>query len=86
MSEPYCSLCGGEHSPNDLHACRMRLSGAVGIETRIALNADERERKLRQAMRAALESAENERIDRYRGTDDPREFVSILRRALEETR
>lgn len=38
--------------------------------------------RLALAIRRALASAEAENIDRHRGTDDPREFVTILREAL----
>lgn len=39
---------------------------------------------LRRSVAAAIEMAEEERIDRYRGTDDPRAFIVELRRALSE--
>lgn len=39
---------------------------------------------LRDATRRAIESAEGESVDRYRGTDEPREFVRILREAIGE--
>lgn len=42
----------------------------------------EENERLRAAILAALDSAYIEDCDRYRGTDEPREWVTMLRRAV----
>ena len=54
-----------------------------GLELLDALDASEREKSvLYAALIHAIDAAEMEGIDRYRGTDEPRAFVQVLRDAL----
>jgi len=87
----------GSWSEPDEHGHRRRPARAVRVgltetEARAlcgqqpaALAAAERERdRLRAALMEALDAAEMEGIDRYRGTDEPRVFVRVLREALQD--
>lgn len=61
-------------TPGDISGEYVPLAEAEALADRV--------RALEKAIADAVESAEEEGVHRYRGTDVPRAFVSILRAAL----